>query len=109
MSIEHKIEIIDHHFIADEIYLKELIIKEGFEVVSHKHKFNHVSFLVKGCVIVDADGVQNTYYAPDYIFVKAGVAHSVTAVNGDAKWYCAHITDETDETKVDEVLIQRVA
>ncbi|MFA7351853.1 MAG: hypothetical protein WC009_13945 [Methylotenera sp.] len=101
----NEFEVIKHHFINDELYLKEMLIHDGAQVVSHKHKFDHASFLVKGCCIVEADGVQTTHYAPDTIIIKAGVNHSVVAVNGDVKWYCAHVTNETDETKVDEVLI----
>ena len=106
------LEVIKHHFVggADdktEVYLKEMSIGDEFEVVSHKHKFNHVSLLVSGCVIVTANGIQSTHYAPDYIMIDAGVEHSVVPVNGPAKWYCCHITNESDETKVDEVLIQK--
>ncbi|MFA5921161.1 MAG: aspartyl/asparaginyl beta-hydroxylase domain-containing protein [Methylococcaceae bacterium] len=107
------IDIIQHHFIGggeheSEVYLKEMRIADGFEVVSHKHLFDHISLLTRGSVIVEADGIKTVHYAPDYIFIKKGINHSVTPVNSDAKWYCVHITDESDETKVDDVLIQEM-
>jgi hypothetical protein len=98
-------EVIQHHFIGG-VYAKSIIIPDGFEVVSHKHVFDHMSVLTKGCVIVEANGIQETYYAPAVIEIKAGVAHSVLPVNGDAHWLCIHATDCTDETKIDEVLVQ---
>lgn len=113
MLMNNGVSIIKHHFVGGindntEVYLKEMSIGDEFEVVSHKHKFKHVSLLVSGCVIVTANGIQSTHYAPDYIMIDAGVEHSVVPVNGPAKWYCCHITDESDETKVDEVLIQQM-
>lgn len=106
------LEVIQHHFVGgeednSEVYLKEMRIDEGFNVVSHKHAFDHVSLLTRGVVIVEADGVSTTYTAPAYIFVKKGVNHSVTPVGSDAKWFCVHITDGTDATKIDEVLIEK--
>lgn len=98
------LDVIKHHFVGG-VYAKEMRIPDGFEVVSHKHLFDHMSVLTQGCVIVEADGIQETYYAPAVIGIKAGVAHSVLPVNGDAHWLCIHATDCTDETKVDEVLI----
>lgn len=101
-------EVLKHHFIGDDVYLKEMRIDDGFIVKTHKHTFPHVSLLTKGAVIVTANGIQKTHYAPDYLFIEAGIEHSIEAVNSDAKWYCVHITDETDSTKVDEVLIEKV-
>lgn len=106
-------EVIKHHFFGGEedkteIYAKEMIIAEECNVVSHKHKFKHASALVSGCVIVEANGVQKTYYSPDWIMIDAGIEHSIIPVNGSAKWYCCHITDESDDSKVDEVLIEKV-
>lgn len=101
------IEVIKHHFVGG-VYAKEMRIPDGFEVTSHKHRFDHMSVLTQGCVIVEADGIQETYYAPAVIEIKAGVAHSVLPVNGDAHWLCVHATDCTDESKIDEVLIEPV-
>lgn len=100
------IEVISHHF-GGGIYCKLMRIKEDHEVVSHKHNYDHLSMLFSGCVIVEADGVQKTYWSPDVIEIKAGIDHSVIAVNGPAIWGCTHATDCTDVSKVDEVLIQK--
>lgn len=96
-------KVIKHHFIGG-VYGKELLIPDGEDVVSHKHNFDHMSVLAKGCVIVEVGGTQSTYYAPAVIEIKAGIEHSVLAVNGDAHWLCIHATEETDETKIDETL-----
>ena len=98
--------VIAHHFIGG-VYAKEIIIEDGFEVQQHKHEFNHMSVLVEGCAIVWQGDKQVTYYAPAVIEIKAGIAHSIQSVNGRVVWLCIHKTDETDESKVDEVLIQK--
>jgi len=98
------IEVIQHHFVGG-LYAKEMRIAENAEVTSHRHVYDHLSVLAKGCVIVSADGVQQTYYAPAVIKIKAGVNHSVRPVNGDAHWLCIHRTDCDDVNQVDQVLI----
>lgn len=99
-------EVISHHF-AGGVYCKLMRIKENSQVVSHKHEYDHMSVLMQGCVIVRADGEQNTYYAPNIIEIKAGVEHSIVAINGDAVWGCIHATDCTDESKIDDLLIKQ--
>ena len=93
-----------HHF-SDNLYAKEIILSAGSLVVQHKHKFDHLSILAKGKVIVlfDEDAVE--YTAPACINIVKGVDHAIKALE-DSVWYCVHATDETDATKVDEVLIQ---
>lgn len=94
------------HYFSDGLYCKMMIIADGSEVVSHKHNYDHLSVLAKGCAIVEVDDEQYTFYAPSIINIKKGKRHSVRPVNGDAVWLCIHATDETDADKIDEVLIQ---
>jgi hypothetical protein len=93
-----------HHFIGG-VYAKEVIIDDGFEVQQHAHTFDHMSVLVEGCAIIWQGDVQETYYAPAVIEIKAGIEHSVQAVNGRVVWLCIHATDSCDAENIDEVLI----
>jgi quercetin dioxygenase-like cupin family protein len=93
-----------HHF-SDGLYCKEIILKDAAEVISHKHKYDHLSVLAKGTAVVTVDDEQTVYYSPAVINIKADTNHSVRAIGGDAVWMCIHATDESDETKVDKVLI----
>ena len=99
-------DVISHHF-SGGVYAKKCIIKNGHEVAQHIHKFDHMSLLAKGCVVVHTAEKSDVYYEGEVIEIKAGIAHSVEAVNGDALWFCIHATNETDESKVDDVLIQK--
>ena len=94
-----------HHFIAEAVYLREMNVPDGYHVKKHKHAFDHVSLLTKGCVIVEKEGKQETYYAPSYIFIEQGIEHEITAVNGPVQWFCVNITTCMDVDNIDEVLI----
>ena len=97
------IEVVSHHF-SGEVYAKHVRIKDGHYVATHKHKFDHMSILASGCVIVEADNERKTYYSPSVIEIKAGVAHSVIAVNGDAEWFCIHaIQSDIDQDDIEAI------
>lgn len=100
------VSVLAHNFFGG-VYAKTCVIEEGFEVKQHAHNYDHMSILSEGCAVVWRDGEQETYYAPAVIKMPAGVEHSIEAVNGRAVWFCIHKTDETDVTKVDDVLIQK--
>lgn len=94
------------HVFADGLYAKEAYIPAGMVLVKHQHTFTHFSILAKGRVFVTADDVGTMYDAPACIEIKANVPHKIEAMM-DSVWYCIHATDETDETKIDEVLINK--
>lgn len=98
---------IKHHF-SDGVYAKQMSLPKGYFAVSHKHNYNHISILWSGVALVEADGKETLHSAPAFILIKAGVNHTITAIE-DVMWYCVHETDETDTDKIDEVLIQRGA
>lgn len=99
--------LIKHNF-ADGLYAKETHIPAGLKLAKHVHKFTHLSILASGRVIIKANGEGRIYDAPTCIEIKAGIEHEVQALE-DSVWYCIHAVDETDETKVDEVIITKGA
>lgn len=100
-----------HHFV-DGFYAKEARIPQYASVMQHKHAYDHDSVLLIGEVLVYemAPGQQQEtvshHVAPAILKIKAGVQHKVLALR-ESLWFCVHKTDETDPSKVDEVLIQR--
>jgi quercetin dioxygenase-like cupin family protein len=94
------------HIFADNLYAKEAHIPTGSLLGKHVHTFTHFSILAKGSVYVYVDDIRHYYEAPACIEIKAGRVHQVEALS-DVTWYCVHATDETDETKVDKVLIEK--
>jgi quercetin dioxygenase-like cupin family protein len=94
-----------HHF-SSGVYAKQMSIPKGYTALSHSHVYDHLSILAKGKVIVSTDEETNEYIAPTAITIKAGVNHAIYAVE-DSSWFCVHATEETDEDKIDEVLIEK--
>ena len=94
-----------NHF-SDGLYAKQMVIPKGFTACQHKHHYSHLSILAKGRVIVRTDEYNNEYVAPACIDIKAGINHTIEALE-DAVWFCIHATEETDIAKIDEVLIAK--
>ena len=96
---------IHHHFIGG-VYAKELRIPAGFVLVTHEHKYDHMSVLAKGYVEVEVAGEVERRHGPHVFNIRAGQAHTVRAIS-DAVWLCIHATDVADPALVDETLIVR--
>jgi quercetin dioxygenase-like cupin family protein len=96
---------IKHHF-SSGVYAKQATIPAGAFVVQHKHEHDHMSILASGHVLVLVEDEATEYVAPACITIAAGKNHCVKAFT-DSVWFCIHATDETDENKVDQVLIAK--
>lgn len=98
------------HFIGQDqnmgIYARELLIPEGYFLVSHSHHYDHLSILASGTVEWTAGGVTETLTGPCAITVPARAHHTLRAIT-DAVWFCIHPTNETDTGKVDETLVEK--
>lgn len=91
---------------------KNLMVKAGDKINGHKHNFDHVSEVKRGAVHLKAtlpDGriVEADCYAPtepeyngdnDYVLIRAGVEHEITALKDDTIFDClyAHRTPQGD-------------
>jgi quercetin dioxygenase-like cupin family protein len=96
-----------HHF-SSGVYAKQMALPAGYTALSHSHKFDHMSILAKGEVLVKTDDSDvQKYIAPTVVTIKAGVNHAIHALT-DVSWFCVHATEETDEEHIDEVLIEKV-
>ena len=94
-----------HHF-SSGVYAKQMHLPAGHAAVSHKHAYDHLSILAAGAVVVATDEGSLTFRAPACLTIKAGMNHSITALE-DVTWFCIHATEETDPKQVDRVLIQK--
>ena len=103
---ECKLEPDIKHIFADGLYAKEAHIPCGMKLAKHQHCFTHFSILAKGKVYVKSGGFGQVFEAPYCIEIKANVPHEIEALT-DVVWYCVHATDEKDEEKIDQVLIEK--
>jgi len=93
-----------HHF-SDGLYAKQMVLPKDHFAITHAHKYDHLSILASGKVVVDVNGLRTEYVAPACINILADQNHSIIALE-DSVWFCVHATDETDADSVDEVLIR---
>tara|TARA_R110000823_G_scaffold225669_1_gene353418 strand:- start:2534 stop:2866 length:333 start_codon:yes stop_codon:yes gene_type:complete len=94
-------EAITHNF-GGGVYIKSIQTCANRVLVQHKHKHDHLSYLVSGTVEVMVDGVTALHTAPSCLLIKAGKHHGIKTLT-DAVWLCIHAAENTDD--VDEVLI----
>lgn len=95
--------LVQHHF-SGGVYAKEVVIPKGVLLKQHSHDYEHMSVLCKGSVLVRGAGWVESYSAPAVLKMAAGIEHEVTA-SEDSVWLCIHAAEETDPSKIDEVLI----
>jgi quercetin dioxygenase-like cupin family protein len=108
--MEYATRIIDYkikHYFSSGVYAKQMSLDKGDTATSHKHLYDHLSILAKGCALVRTDDSEEPtlYQAPCAIEIKAGMNHEITALE-DSVWFCIHATEETDVDHIDEVLIE---
>lgn len=104
--MENRVDEIEtnHHFIGG-VYAKEMKYPLGWIIKSHKHKYDHMSILSQGSVVLEVDGAKEVFEAPAVINVGANKTHSVLALE-EVVWFCIHkIEGEFDIDTVDETLI----
>jgi quercetin dioxygenase-like cupin family protein len=98
-------ENIHHHFTAG-VYAKQLHIPAGSRLITHAHKYDHLSILASGSVLWTAgDAAPAAMRGPCVVQVPAGVTHSLYAIT-DAVWFCIHATDATDADQVDAAILE---
>jgi quercetin dioxygenase-like cupin family protein len=91
------------HFFGGGAYIKETLIPKGAALAQHGHEHDHLSYLVRGCVMVTVDGVAMFKEGPACLTIEAGKIHTVQALT-DALWLCVWATDCTDPERVDDAL-----
>jgi hypothetical protein len=73
--------------------------KKGEHFPGHKHKFDHVSLLARGKILVEVEGFKpKEFTAPTFIIIKKDHSHKFTALEDNTLWYCVFaLRDENGE------------
>jgi quercetin dioxygenase-like cupin family protein len=106
ISIKEQIDQNTIHHFSSGVYAKQMLLPKGAIALTHKHKYDHLSILAQGRVVLETPEGRQMYCAPAAVTIRAGVSHGIMALE-DSVWFCIHATDETDPAKVDEVVIQK--
>jgi quercetin dioxygenase-like cupin family protein len=92
------------HHIANGIYARELFIPAGTALVGKIHRTEHLSFVMKGAILVTTDDGVRLVRAPEIIHSQPGAKRAGYTLE-DTIWVCVHRTDETDVEKLEAELI----
>lgn len=77
----------------DRIFMKGMLMdKAGTIVGQHAHEYGHTSLLVRGKLMVFADGddVGVQYEAPAFIWIPAKTKHLFSSLEDNTHVYCVH-------------------
>jgi len=94
-----------HHF-SDGLYAKRMNLATGSVAVTHSHRYDHLSILATGRVVLTTNGTPTEYIAPACINICAGVHHQIESLEPSI-WFCIHATDEADPEKIDEIILRK--
>jgi quercetin dioxygenase-like cupin family protein len=64
--------------------------------LSHKHEFDHITFLASGTLKVLANGKETIFKAPQLIYIKKDVVHELFALEDNTVASCIHTINVTD-------------
>ena len=97
------------HRFAPGVYLREIFMAADTVVIGRIHKTEHFNILIKGAaLIVHDDGRREELRAPMTFVSQAGV-QKVLYIIEDMIWQTVHVTDETDMTKLEAMLVEQRA
>jgi len=83
---------------------KNLLFNVGDFSAGHKHKFDHVSLLVKGRLRVEVEGNEPTYFdAPTFVVIRKNHIHKFIADEPNTVYYCVFAIRDLDGEPIDEL------
>lgn len=79
------------------IFIKQMVFqKAGHIEEGHAHLYDHLTLLTSGGLRLKALGTETDFYAPQHIFIKAGVVHELEALCDSTVAQCIHGIRERD-------------
>lgn len=78
--------------------------KAGQSNVGHVHKFDHISLLTHGKVLVEIDGYPpKEFSAPTFIVIRKEHKHKFTAITDKVTWYCVFALRDYNGEVIEEL------
>ena len=94
------------HRFAPGIYMREVVMPAGSFIIGHKHKTEHFNVVTKGRALVRMDDSVEEIVAP-CVFVSGAGVRKILLIVEEMTWATVHPTTETDQAKLDELLIEK--
>lgn len=79
----------------------------GDEEIGHKHPYNHMTLLAKGCLRVVVGDQTRSFVAPNMIYIAAETQHTLIAETDNTVAYCVHALREPTGDIVDESMVPK--
>jgi quercetin dioxygenase-like cupin family protein len=85
------------------LYIRTMIFdREGDFIEQHEHRFDHVTIVIRGPLMMKVDGVETVANEGERLLVRRGRKHGFTAKADDCLAYC--IYSEEHARKMGEIL-----
>lgn len=95
---------VEHHF-GPGVYIRSMIVPSNTYIMGHAHKHDHLNILIRGKMLVLADGTPKMIEGP-YIFTS-GPGRKFAFVVDECVFQNIYATDETDIDKLEEMLVDK--
>ncbi len=84
--------------------------KKGESFPGHKHRFDHVTLLVKGEIEIEVEGKSQPkqFKAPTFIIIRKEHNHKVTALTDDVMYYCVFALRNLDGEVIEDMVGEEV-
>lgn len=96
---------IDEMITFGNIHIRRLYFPTASTVhEGHRHDYDHVSYLLKGKVIVETDhNSSKEYSAGAMIVIRKNVYHKIIALEDDTTWLCISTNEDFNERYLDDM------
>lgn len=85
------------------------LFKVGDSFLGHKHKFDHVTLLVRGNVRVEVEGYSpKEFMSPTFIIIRKEHQHKITALTHDVLYYCVFALRNLDGEPIEDLAGEEV-
>ena len=101
---EEQIECEAAHAFSPGLYLRQIYMPKGAIVIGKTHKTEHFNIVLSGSASVMIDGVICDVKAP-YIFKSKPNDKKVLHIHEDMIWATTHVTEETDISKLNSMMV----
>jgi hypothetical protein len=87
------------------IWVRQNVLPSKGDVYqSHMHKFDHVTLLTNGKVLVEVEGSKpKEFVAPTFIVIRKEHKHKITALEDKTIYYCVFALRNLDGEVVEEI------
>jgi hypothetical protein len=83
---------------------QNVLLNAGDQTRGHKHKFDHISLLTNGSVLVEIEGhPPKEFTAPTFIVIRKEHNHKFVAVTPGVVWYCVFALRDLEGEVIEEL------